>query len=67
MSTEIKETKAKESYVKATVRELKQVTWPTKRELFSKTSIVLSVVIISTLLVWIIDTLLSGALGFLVK
>ncbi|AMM58522.1 preprotein translocase subunit SecE [Clostridioides difficile] len=54
-------------YLKETKQELKRVTWPTKKELFKNTSIVLTVVISCTILVWGIDTILSGALALLLK
>ncbi|MBT2156578.1 preprotein translocase subunit SecE [Clostridioides difficile] len=53
-------------YLKETKQELKRVTWPTKK-LFKNTSIVLTVVISCTILVWGIDTILSGALALLLK
>lgn len=55
------------AYLKETKQELKRVTWPTKKELFKNTSIVLTVVISCTILVWGIDTILSGALALLLK
>lgn len=54
-------------YLKETKQELKRVTWPTKKELFKNTGIVLTVVISCTILVWGIDTILSGALALLLK
>lgn len=55
------------TYIKETKQELKKVTWPTKKELLKNTGVVLTVVITSTLLVWVIDTLLSGILGLILK
>lgn len=55
------------TYIKETRQELKKVTWPTKKELLKNTGVVLTVVITSTLLVWVIDTLLSGILGLILK
>lgn len=57
----------KVGFVKGTVTELKQVTWPTKRELAAKTAVVLGVVILSTLFVWVVDTGLSKGLSLLIK
>ena len=54
-------------YFKETKDELKQVTWPTRKELFRNTGVVLTVVIFSTLAIWGIDTVLSGALALLLK
>ncbi len=55
------------SYIKETKQELKRVTWSTKKELLKNTGIVLTVVISFTILVWALDTVLSGALGFILK
>lgn len=66
-----KQTKKKRTgligYLKETKAELGRVTWPTGKELFRNTGVVLTVVIFSTLAVWGIDTLLSGGLALLVK
>lgn len=55
------------SYIKETRQELKRVSWPTKKELLKNTGVVLTVVISSTILVWFLDTVLSGALGIILK
>ncbi|HSQ89422.1 preprotein translocase subunit SecE [Romboutsia sp.] len=55
------------SYVKETKQELKRVSWPTKKELLKNTGVVLTVVISSTILVWVLDSALSGALGLILK
>ncbi|WAW14848.1 preprotein translocase subunit SecE [Peptostreptococcus equinus] len=57
----------KVGFIKGTVKELKQVTWPTKGELAGKTTVVLGVVIVSTLFVWLVDTGLSKLLSLIVK
>lgn len=54
-------------YFRETKAELKKVTWPTRKELFRNTGVVLAVVIFSTLAIWGIDTVLSGALALLLK
>lgn len=55
------------SYIKETKQELKRVTWPTKKELLKNTGVVLTVVISSTILVWALDSVLSGALKLILK
>lgn len=55
------------SYVKETKSELKRVSWPSRKELLKNTGVVLTVVISSTLLVWVLDSVLSGALGLMLK
>ena len=53
----------KVGFVKGTGQELKKVTWPTKKELASKTGVVLGVVVVSTVFVWLVDTGLSNYLA----
>ena len=57
----------KVGFVKGTGQELKKVTWPTKKELASKTGVVLGVVVVSTVFVWLVDTGLSNVLSLIVK
>lgn len=57
----------KVGFVKGTGQELKKVTWPTKKELASKTGVVLGVVVVSTVFVWLVDTGLSKILSLIVK
>ena len=49
------------------IAELKRVTWSTKKELLKNTGIVLATIISFTILVWALDTLLSGALALIIK
>ena len=55
------------SYIKETKQELKKVSWPTRKELLKNTGVVLTVVISATILVWVLDTVLQGALGLILK
>ena len=55
------------SYVKETKTELKRVSWPSRKELLKNTGVVLTVVISATILVWVLDTVLQGALGLILK
>ncbi|WP_101773591.1 preprotein translocase subunit SecE [Peptostreptococcus faecalis] len=57
----------KVGFIKGTINELKKVTWPTKAELASKTSVVLAVVVVATLFVWLVDTGLSKLLSLLIQ
>ena len=57
----------KVGFEKGTGQELKKVTWPTKKELASKTGVVLGVVVVSTVFVWLVDTGLSKVLSLIVK
>ena len=71
MATQASQTVKKKSglvrYVKDTNQELKRVTWSTKKELLKNTGIVLATIISFTILVWGLDTVLSGALGLILK
>ena len=55
------------SYIKETKQELKKVSWPTRKELLKNTGVVLTVVTSATILVWVLDTVLQGALGLILK
>lgn len=55
------------TYLKETKQELSRVTWSTKQELLKNTGIVLATIISFTILVWGLDTVLSGALGLILK
>ena len=55
------------TYIKENIAELKRVTWSTKTELLKNTGIVLATIISLTILVWALDTLLSGALALILK
>lgn len=55
------------SYIKETNQELKRVSWPSRKELLKNTGVVLTVVISSTILVWVLDSVLSSALGLILK
>ena len=71
MATQESQTVKKKSglvgYIKDTNQELKRVTWSTKKELLKNTGIVLAPIISFTILVWGLDTVLSGALGLILK
>ena len=55
------------TYIKETSSELKRVTWPTKGELLKNTGVVLTVCILSTILVWAVDSILSYTLKLILK
>ena len=71
MATQESQTVKKKSglvgYIKDTNQELKRVTWSTKKELLKNTGIVLATIISFTILVWGLATVLSGALGLILK
>ena len=66
-TNERKERFSLKTYVKETNSELKRVTWPTKSELLKSTGVVLTVCILSTILVWAVDSILSGILKLILK
>ena len=65
--TEVKKRFSLFSYIRETKQELKKTSWPTKKELLKNTGVVLTVVISATILVWVLDTVLQGALGLILK
>ena len=66
-SQKVKQRTGLVGYLKDTKQELKKVTWSTKTELLKNTGIVLAIIISFTILVWGLDTVLSGALGLILK
>ncbi|WP_455538026.1 preprotein translocase subunit SecE [Terrisporobacter sp.] len=66
-SQQVKKESGLVAYLKGTNQELKRVTWPTKTELLKDTGVVLATIISFTILVWGLDTVLSGALGLILK
>lgn len=66
-SQKVKKKSSLVGYLKDTKQELTRVTWSTKTELLKNTGIVLATIISFTILVWGLDTVLSGALGLILK
>jgi preprotein translocase subunit SecE len=54
-------------FLKEVVEELKKVAWPTRKELKSSTGLVIVMVVILVLFIGLIDLLLGGIIGFLVR
>ena len=51
---------------KATLNELKKVHWPTKKELFTYTNVVLGAVVIMAVLIWVADAIIGNVFGLLI-
>ncbi len=66
-SQKVKKSSGLVGYLRGTSQELKKVTWSTKKELLKNTGIVLATIVSFTILVWGLDTVLSGALGLILK
>lgn len=49
-------------FIRGIIEELKKVTWPTKKEAINSTIVVLIAVVFCSVLIWVVDTLLS--IGF---
>lgn len=49
-------------FIRGTIEELKKVTWPTKKEAIKSTIVVLIAVVFCSVLIWVVDTVLS--IGF---
>jgi preprotein translocase subunit SecE len=47
--------------------ELKKVTWPTKAETFSSTKVVIVLVLAVTVFLWVVDTILSTAIRYILR
>lgn len=54
-------------YLKETRLELKKITWPTHKDTFKKTLLVIFVVALTAVVLWGFDQLLLIAAGFIVK
>ena len=54
------------TYFRGVRSELKKVTWPSKKELFNYTGIVLLISLIVAIIVYIIDILLNNILGLFI-
>lgn len=52
-------------FVRGTLIELKKVHWPNRNELIRYTGIVILAVVIVAAVIWIVDSLLSFLLGFI--
>ncbi|MBR5318516.1 MAG: preprotein translocase subunit SecE [Peptococcaceae bacterium] len=51
---------------KASLNELKKVHWPTKKELFTYTNVVLATVVIISALIWVVDAIVGNVFGLLI-
>ena len=47
--------------------ELKKVTWPTRKETYSSTAVVIVLVMVVAVFLWVVDTILSAAIHFLLR
>ncbi len=51
---------------RASLNELKKVHWPTKKELFTYTNVVLGAVVIMAVLIWVADAIIGNVFGLLI-
>ncbi len=58
--------KKRGNYFKGVWAELKKVHWPNRKELFVYTSAVLGIVVLSTVIIWIADVIISAILNTLI-
>ena len=49
------------------VAELKKTTWPGKREVYGTTVVVIVAVVICAIYLWVVDMVLSRAMGYVFK
>jgi len=52
-------------YFRSVIAELKKVHWSTRQELVTYTTVVLAAVFLVALVVWLVDSLFSFILGFI--
>ncbi len=68
MSTDTVSNKNKLStYIKGVKAELKKVVWPSKKELINYTGVVILISALVALVVYVLDLIIHGALGFIIK
>ncbi|AGI27140.1 Preprotein translocase subunit SecE [Candidatus Portiera aleyrodidarum] len=48
-------------------KEIKRVVWPKKQEIIKTTIVVVLVIFILSIIIWILDTLISGLIAILIK
>jgi preprotein translocase subunit SecE len=64
--TNVKKSKMS-TYFRGVKAEMKKVSWPTKKELFNYTSVVVALSILVAIIVWILDIIINGGLQFIIK
>lgn len=68
MSTDTVSNKNKLStYIRGVKAELKKVVWPSKKELINYTGVVILISALVALVVYVLDLIIHGALGFIIK
>lgn len=54
------------TYFRGVKAEMKKVIWPSKKELANYTGVVIMVSALVAIIVWILDLLIHGGLGFII-
>jgi preprotein translocase subunit SecE len=70
MSTNTNTVSSKEkfsAYLKGVKGELKKVIWPNKKELINYTGVVILISVLVSVIVYILDLILGGAISFIIK
>lgn len=70
MSTNTNTVSSKEkfsTYMRGVKAELKKVIWPNKKELINYTGVVILISVLVSVIVYILDLLIGGALSFIIK
>jgi preprotein translocase subunit SecE len=47
--------------------ELKKVTWPTRKETYSSTAVVIVLVLVVAVFLYVVDLILSGAIHYILR
>ena len=55
------------NYLKGVRGEVSRVSWPTRNEIISLTTLILLLVIVLTLYIWGVDGVIQSVLGFLLQ
>ena len=54
-------------YIKSVYLEMRKVTWPNRSELMSSTVVVIAVSVFTALVLFLLDTIFSTLLGFILR
>ena len=66
-ANKLDKTKSNGKFFKYVRAELKKVIWPTKKELTSYTSVVITTSVIASVAIWAADTIFGKALQLIIK
>lgn len=59
-------TKKKGGFWKGIKSEFKKIAWPTKKETFTYTGVVILITVVSSILIWLVDLILRSGLDLII-